>query len=449
MSRSLLRFTLWMALLAAWPPLAAGQAEAPLRLDAAVAAALASHPALAASRAEASLAEAALRESWAAWMPSLSVSGSATRYEEPMVATPLHGFTPGGLPVFDRTLVQSAGTLSYTLFDGPGRPARLHQARAAVRGAAARVDADAQALAARTLLAYLEVLSKSELLTAQEARLVALRAEAERVAQRRAVGKAAAVEGLRLEATLAAAEAQRVHLASALDLAEGELARLVGCPPADCRRARLLPVTLAATGTPAPPTQPAANPALAEAEQRVAAAAAAASAARSGSWPQIRLAANLLAYDSPASDPVTEWNAGLSLSLPLFTGGALSARIAQADAGLRASRERLAALRLQTEAEAERAGRALAEARAQAESFARAAAGFAEVLRIEQLALTVGTGDAVAYLDAEAALAAAEAGLIEARHKEIAARVELARVAGELDAAWILRELEQSHDQAH
>jgi len=39
--------------------------------------------------------------------------------------------------------------------------------------------------------------------------------------------------------------------------------------------------------------------------------------------------------------------------------------------------------------------------------------------------------------------------LIEARHHEIAARVELARVAGELDAVWILRELEQAHDPAN
>jgi outer membrane protein TolC len=103
-------------------------------------------------------------------------------------------------------------------------------------------------------------------------------------------------------------------------------------------------------------------------------------------------------------------------------------------------------LRLQTEAAGERASQALDEARAQVASYTRAEAGFAEVLRIEELALAVGTGDAVAYLDAEAALAAARAGLIGARHQEIAARVELARVAGTLDAAWILREVEQTHD---
>ncbi len=435
-----------LALLAALPTGAAGQATAQLRLDEAVAAALAGHPALAAARAECDGAEAALHESWAAWLPALALSGSATRYEEPMVATPIHGFAPGALPVFDRTLTQAAGSLSYTLFDGPGRPARIRQARATAAGAAARLEAEAQSLAARCVLAYLEVLSQAELLAAHDAHLAALKAEADRVAQRRAVGKAAAVEGLRLDATEAAAQAQRVHLASGLDLAERELARITGLPPADCRRPRLQALRLAAPAAAGEPPALAANPALIEAAERVGAAAAAAGVARSGRWPQLKLGAALVRYDSPAIEPITEWNAGLSLSLPLFTGGALRARVAQAEASLAASRAREAALRLQTEAAGERAGQALAEARAQADSYARAEAGFAEVLRIEQLALAVGTGDAVAYLDAEAALAAARAGLIGARHQEIAARVELARVAGGLDAAWILREVEQTDD---
>jgi outer membrane protein TolC len=446
MNLRILRLAAGLALFAALPTGAAGQATARLRLDEAVTAALAGHPSLAATRAEAAAADAALRESWAAWLPSLAVSGSATRYEEPMVATPIHGFAPGALPVFDRTLIQGAGSLSYTLFDGPGRPARVRQARATAAGAAARVEADAQALAARCILAYLDVLSQAELLAAQDARLAALAAEADRVAQRQAVGKAAAVEGLRLDATLAAAQAQRVHLASSLDLAERELARLTGRPVADCRRPQLRALRLTApAATDAPPTL-AANPALIEAAERVGAAAAAAGVARSGRWPQLKLAAALVRYDCPAIEPITEWNAGLSVSLPLFTGGALRARVAQAQAALAASRAREAALRLQTEAAGERAGQALAEARAQAASYARAEAGFAEVLRIEQLALSVGRGDAVAFLEAEAALAAARAGSIGARHQEIAARVEMARVAGALDAAWILREVEQTDD---
>lgn len=416
-------------------------AQTPLSLADAVESALAGHPALAASRAELAAAGAGLRESQAAWLPALGVSGTATRYEEPMVATPLHGFGPGLTPVFDRTLLQGAGSLSYTLFDGPGRPSRIRQSRALSAAAAARLDADAQAIAAGTLRAYLDALSQAEQLAAQDARLAALAAETERVAQREAVGKAAAVERLRLDATVAAAEAQRVHFATGLDAAERELARLSGRPLAECRRAQLLTVALRSSEL--PDSVSPGGPTLVEADARIAAAAAGAGLARSARWPQVKLAANLLAYDSPAIEPLSEWNAGLAVSLPLFTGGAIRARVAQAEAALAASRARREALRLATSAEDERARRALEEARAQAASLRRAVSGFAEVERIERLALEVGTGDSARYLDAEASLAAARAGLIEAEHREIVARVELARVAGELDLAWILRELEQ------
>ena len=46
------------------------------------------------------------------------------------------------------------------------------------------------------------------------------------------------------------------------------------------------------------------------------------------------------------------------------------------------------------------------------------------------------------YLDSEASLFGARAGLIEARHREIAARSELARVTGTLDPEWFEQNLE-------
>ncbi|MDO8667184.1 MAG: TolC family protein, partial [Gemmatimonadales bacterium] len=60
-----------------------------------------------------------------------------------------------------------------------------------------------------------------------------------------------------------------------------------------------------------------------------------------------------------------------------------------------------------------------------------------EVARIERLSLEVGSGTQTDYLDAEANLLRARASLIEARHAEISARIELARIAGELSPDWI------------
>ena len=67
-----------------------------------------------------------------------------------------------------------------------------------------------------------------------------------------------------------------------------------------------------------------------------------------------------------------------------------------------------------------------------------------EVARIEQLSLDAGAGTQTDYLRAEADLARARSLLVEAEHAEIAARVELARVVGELTTEWLNRNVETS-----
>ena len=57
--------------------------------------------------------------------------------------------------------------------------------------------------------------------------------------------------------------------------------------------------------------------------------------------------------------------------------------------------------------------------------------------------MQVGSGTETDYLDAEAALLSNRAALVQARNAEIAARVELARVTGQLDAGWLMRTLAQ------
>ncbi len=70
-----------------------------------------------------------------------------------------------------------------------------------------------------------------------------------------------------------------------------------------------------------------------------------------------------------------------------------------------------------------------------------AVAQSAEVARIRQLSLQVGSGTETDYLEAEAALLSNRASLVQARHAEMGARVELARVTGELTTEWLGRVL--------
>ena len=84
---------------------------------------------------------------------------------------------------------------------------------------------------------------------------------------------------------------------------------------------------------------------------------------------------------------------------------------------------------------------AIEEAKARVASLDAAIESGEEVSRIERLQLEVGTGVQTDYLRAESELLLTRANWIEARYAEIRARVELARVTGELDREWLASHL--------
>jgi outer membrane protein TolC len=94
---------------------------------------------------------------------------------------------------------------------------------------------------------------------------------------------------------------------------------------------------------------------------------------------------------------------------------------------------------LEIAAEVDRAHTVYLEVHALVRSLGTAVVRYAEVARIEKLALDAGSGTQTDYLDAEAELLSARARLTEAENAEIVARIELARVSGELDRGWLAR----------
>ena len=95
-----------------------------------------------------------------------------------------------------------------------------------------------------------------------------------------------------------------------------------------------------------------------------------------------------------------------------------------------------------TEQQVDETQSSLDEARARVTALDAAVSQSAEVARITQLSRDVGEGTQTDYLMAEASLFRARSSLVQARHAEIAARVELARVLGELSRPWIASSLE-------
>jgi len=437
------------------PPPAPGS---PLTVSAAVAGALGFRPEVAAARAEQRRAASAASEARAALLPSVDGTANAAYHDKPIPVTPIHGFDPANIPDFETTLVQGGLRLGYTVWDGGRRDAAISGAGAEEEAAGAALDAAQQQVAARTVSTYLRVLTLGGTLEAADARIDAIDAEKARVEQLLDVGRAAQVDLRRAEASLAAARADRVRLATGLDAAERELARLVGVDPEATRYGRLTAVAPAGATDPDGPTglpdrqalyrAAEENPALVEADHRLAAADASVELARGARRPTLAAVSDLQELGSTNGGWETEWSAGLQVSVPLFHGGALDERAAQAGARRDAVAERLRATRLDLHQRLDSALAALDRARARAAALGEARDQYVEVARIEKLRLDTGVGIQADYLDAEASLLDARAGLVEARYDEVAARVDIARLTGALDLPWIERHLSASNEGA-
>lgn len=434
----------WCGPAAAAAPASPG--DSTLSLPDAVERALETFPSVSAARSRRDEATAASREAKAAFFPSLSIQSDATRFEEPMLVTPIHTFELTTLPPFNRTVVQSSLAADLTLFDGGSRVNRYRSARESARASEASLNAAQQSLVTGTVAAYLAVAGQREILDAHDRRLEALRGERDRVQRLLDTGKAARVELLRVEAELASAEADRVQTAAALDDAERQLGRLTGLDPERTRAERLTPVALAdstlSTRDGWIATALEKSPALIEARGRRLSADASRRAAQGARFPELRATGAYTDWRDLDGDDALEWSAGLRLSLPLFTGGAITQRIARARAAAEGASagERLA--EIETRHEVDRAYSAVTAAHARVQSLERAVARYAEVSRIEQLQLQAGAGTQTDYLKGEADLLAARASWVEARNGEIEARAELARVAGILDLNWLASQLE-------
>ncbi len=403
------------------------------------------HPGLSASSAQVEATEAGVDEAEAARFPTLAVGASATRYQEPMIVHPIHAFTPNFLPPFDEDLFQLLAELRYPLFDGGGRTARIDESRARRESADSSLQEMRQELLSQLIEQYLSVLSRARRREAQDRSLQALEAELSRVNQLFEVGRAATLDVLRVEASIAAAKAERVRIASSLDLAQRNLARLVGANPSETQPSNLVPVVL--TGAPLPPREEILGSALESgprarlARDELAVAEAAASGSRSRRLPSVSVDGRYINYGSASGANSLEWNVGVSLAYTVFNGGATGDAVARSQSAARSAAFTLKWTELEIEAEVDRAFSAVEEAQARSESLETALGRFEEVRRIEKLRLETGVGTEADYVRAEADRLAAEAGLIEARYAEIAARAELARIKGVLGPSWVAENL--------
>jgi len=417
------------------------QDTARLTVATAVDRALATHPAVGAARAQRDAASSEVGQARAALFPALSLDGAINRFEEPMVVYPLHSLDVRNPPLFDRSLSQVQVGAAYTVFDFGARTARVKAAESQRDAAGATLGATEQQLVARTATAFLRVLTARGVLAAEDQRLAALAAELKRARDRLAAGKSARLDTLRASAELASASADRLTSAANVDVAEHDLARLTGVAFTAVHGAPLVDVRLSAAAD-AVPQSAMLNPDVQAAERRAASADAAVGAARSALYPTVQATSAIVDRSNLTGRYLAEWQVGLALSYPLFTGGGRPSAIGRAEATARAAQQQAQLAQLTALQQYDEARAGVDEARARAVALDAAVQQSAEVARITQLARDVGEGTQTDYLIAESNLFRARSSLVQARHAVISARVELARVLGELSRTWIASSLE-------
>lgn len=420
-------------------------AQEVLTLSRVVHGALANHPSFAAARAASARAAAGVDEARAARLPTLHLDASAVRFARPMVVAPLHDLDPRQPPLFDETLVQGGISASYTVFDGGATTARVNASRALAE-AAGTGEAEARlSLLAESARSYLRVLSLRDLVFAHERRVEAVEQERVRVASLVQEGRSARVGLLRAEAALGAARAELASARADTEVAERELARLMGERPDRIRGAEIQDVGMA-DASPAPREVLVAramegSPEVRRARAHSVAARAGREQARSLRLPRMQIGGRYIEYASSQGLEAGEWQGGVHVSYPLFTGGTRGAAMDRAAAELQGSEAELALAEMRVVGAVDRALAALEASRARTAALQAGVAQAEEVVRIERLALDHGAGLQADYLGAVAELFRTRAAMTEARYAGIGARIELARLTGELSAAWLADQL--------
>jgi outer membrane protein len=334
--------------------------------------------------------------------------------------------------------VQGQLAAQYTLFDGARSP-RIRGADVALEASELTLEDTRMSVLEETAAAYLEVLAARAVLAAAAAQSEALEAEHARAGQQLAAGTVAELEVLRAAAVLQEARAEESSARARVGVAERALARWMGVEVASLAGRPLSDVAPRAA---TPRGDALAGSLVEQATRSVAAAEARLAEERGGRLPTVQAGAGLLDFGTASGRHVTEWQAGVQVSWPLFTGGARSSSVRRAAAEVAAAESTLEATRLLASEAADAAATAAVDAESRADALALAVTQWEEVARIEALALDAGSGVQRDLLLAQAGLFQARAGHARARYEAILARVRLARLEGVLDRTWMTEALE-------
>lgn len=381
-------------------------------------------------------AEGSRRAALSALLPQAAARVSETRQTVNLAAFgfPLPGIAPlvGPFNVFDGRV-----SVSQSVFDLN----RLHAVRAETSKVAAsrfsyRNTRDLVVLA--TANAYLQVLAAAARADAVRAERDTAEALHEQARTLKASGLIAGIDVVRAEVRLST-ERQRLTAAdAAYRKAKLDLGRLIGLPATQTfsvRAVRFVPAP-AVTAAQALSRAEASRPDLKAAAARVQVAEEERRAVRGEALPSVRVAGD---YGPTGLSPATAratYRAGAEVNIPIFQGGRVGGRMAEADADLRQRKAELEDLRASVAYDIEGAFLDLRATEEQYQVATRAQSLADLQLTQARDRFAAGVASSIEVVQAQEDVAAAAERLIDSLYRFNAAKVVLAHVMGEGEASW-------------
>ncbi|MCA3701170.1 MAG: TolC family outer membrane protein [Brevundimonas sp.] len=324
--------------------------------------------------------------------------------------------------------------LNQTLYSG-GRIARaIDAAEASVRSGREQLRAVEQSVLGSVIQAYVDVLRDMDILRIREANLSVLQRQLEESNARFEVGEITRTDVAQSEARLALSESDLAGARAQLSVSRAVYAAVVGQAPANLEQPPLLPGVPADFET-ALDIGLTENPSVLAAEYDLQAAEARAAQARSQYMPSVGLSATYGGRDELSSFDLgrnTSFQAGATLSVPLFTGGLNRSRVAQALEQANAAKIAILGQERTVLQNVSTSYAQIVQANAQltaGEEGVRAARIAAEGVRQEQ---QVGLRTTLDVLNAELELRNAEITLAQARRNQYVAQANLLASMGRL-----------------
>jgi outer membrane protein TolC len=423
-------------------------AAKPMTLSDCIQEALANNPGLGADSARTSALSHAADAARATRFPRLELASDYSYSDRPQrLVQPSY---QGEILRYDNDIAQAVAEVRVPLFSGGRLVARQRAAELAAAASRFNLFGSRQDLILNVTAAYLAATEQQSVIDAIDASLTALK-EQEKIAEAmKDVGRIAPLDLLKVEVRAAAVEQRRSKAERDRDLISLHLAVLLG---RDLRE----PLPLVVGIPTLPPLEisdtenllneaAARRPELNALQQEVARRQAELAQVNAERWPSLEAFGRWTARSVvlPASAPIPTYQdfvtGGVTLKVPLWTGGELGARRRQAQALLKEAQERQRAGLLQVTEQVRREVAAQAEAVDRERVGLKAAEQAREAFEIERANYELGRAAVNDVLDAQAALLDAELALAQARHDVAYATIALAWAAGrDLEKALIAR----------